>query len=316
MDHLALQIPRTPHRPGSVVTMLGPYLVLGATGNQGGFVTRALLKAGAEVRALTRNPAGAAAQALAAQGAQVVPGDMEDIGSLVTAAQGVSGIFSVQNFWDCGLENEVRWGKNVLTAAQDVGRPHVIYSSGWGAQQPEGVPAIAGKAELEAALRSSGLPYTILRPGLFMDDFLGASLPFSPSLQRILRSHRRWVGRMFLQVIRSVMPPTQPLPLLALEDVGRTVAAIWANPTPYPSQTLALAGSNDPTEEALRVWTERTGQKVHGLPGLSWGMQIGHPQMARLLHWLSVHQDSGSNDLPANLQTFDWWLTEYVRTYT
>jgi uncharacterized protein YbjT (DUF2867 family) len=291
------------------MTMPGPYLVLGATGNQGGYVARSLLKAGAEVRAFTRNPASAAAQALAAQGVQVMPGDMEDIGSLVTAAQGVAGIFSVQNFWDCGLENEVRWGKNVLTAAQDVGRPHMIYSSGWGAQQPEGVPAIAGKAELEAALRSSGLPYTILRPGLFMDDFLGASLPFSPSLQRILRSHRRWVGRMFLQVIRSVMPPAQPLPLLALEDVGRTVAAIWANPTPYLSQTLALAGSNDPTEEVLRVWTERTGHAVHRLPGISWGMQIGHPQMAALLHWLSMHEDRVSSSLPAPLQPFDEWLT-------
>jgi uncharacterized protein YbjT (DUF2867 family) len=311
MGQLALQIPRTSRRPGSVMTMPGPYLVLGATGNQGGYVARALLKAGAEVRAFTRNPASAAAQALAAQGASVMPGDMEDIGSLVTAAQGVTGIFSVQNFWDCGLENEVRWGKNVLTAAQDVGHPHVIYSSGWGAQQPEGVPAIAGKAELEAALRSSGLPYTILRPGLFMDDFLGASLPFSPSLQRILRSHRRWVGRMFLQVIRSVMPPNQPLPLLALEDVGHTVAAIWTTPDPYLDQTLTLAGSNDPTEKVIRIWTERTGQKVHRLPGMSWGIQIGHPQMAKLLHWLSAHEDAVSTDLPVSLCPFSQWLVTY-----
>ena len=298
------------------MTMAGPYLVLGATGNQGGYVARALLKAGAKVRAFTRNPASAAAQALAAQGAQVVPGDMEDIGSLVTAAQGVAGIFSVQNFWDCGLEKEVRWGKNVLTAAQDVGRPHVIYSSGWGAQQPEGVPAIAGKAELEAALRSSGLPYTILRPGLFMDDFLGASLPFSPGLQRILRSHRRWVGRMFLQVIRSVMPPTQPLPLLALEDVGHTVAAIWATPDPYLGQTLTLAGSNDSVEEVLRVWTERTGRIVHHIPGMTAALQIGHPEMAKLLHWLSMHEDRLSASLPVPLQFFDEWLKYHITLHS
>ena len=311
MGQLALQIPRLARCPGCVMTMPGPYLVLGATGNQGGSVARSLLKTGAKVRAFTRNPSSATAQALAAQGVQVVPGDMEDIGSLVTAAQGASGIFSVQNFWDCGLENEVRWGKNVLTAAQDVGGPHVIYSSGWGAQQPEGVPAIAGKAELETALRSSGLPYTILRPGLFMDDFLGASLPFSPGLQRLLRSHRRWVGRMFLQVIRSVMPPTQPLPLLALEDVGHTAAAIWTTPEPYLGKTLALAGSNDPTEEVLRVWTERTGQAVHRLPGMSWGLQIGHPQMAALLHWLSMHEDAVSTNLPVSLSPFSQWLGKY-----
>ena len=62
-----------PSRPAPVV------LVTGATGNQGGVVVDALLDSGAwTVRALTRDPAGRAARALAERGVEVVAGDMAD----------------------------------------------------------------------------------------------------------------------------------------------------------------------------------------------------------------------------------------------
>ena len=57
-------------------------LVAGATGQQGGAVARQLLSRGHKVRALTRKPQGEAAKALASSGAEVVPGDLDDVGSL------------------------------------------------------------------------------------------------------------------------------------------------------------------------------------------------------------------------------------------
>ncbi|KAL1638592.1 hypothetical protein SLS58_008805 [Diplodia intermedia] len=60
--------------------------VTGATGTQGGSVARVLLESGSwKVRAITRNPNGDAAKALAAQGAEVVAADFNDEGSLVKA---------------------------------------------------------------------------------------------------------------------------------------------------------------------------------------------------------------------------------------
>ena len=44
------------------------FAVVGATGRQGGATARALLEAGASVRALTRDPNSESAQALAASG--------------------------------------------------------------------------------------------------------------------------------------------------------------------------------------------------------------------------------------------------------
>ena len=57
-------------------------VVTGATGRQGGAVSRRLLADGWRVRALTRDPASAKARALAALGADVVRGDMGDPATL------------------------------------------------------------------------------------------------------------------------------------------------------------------------------------------------------------------------------------------
>ena len=75
----------------------GTILVTGATGKQGGAVSRALLAAGHKVRAMTRKPDGEAARALAGKGAEVVRGDLDDADSLEKALAGAWGVFAVQN---------------------------------------------------------------------------------------------------------------------------------------------------------------------------------------------------------------------------
>ena len=59
--------------------------VCGATGQLGGSVARRMLKEGWQVRAVTRNLDGRAAQALKAQGAKIVTADYYDERSLVKA---------------------------------------------------------------------------------------------------------------------------------------------------------------------------------------------------------------------------------------
>ena len=96
----------------------------GATGRQGGAVLRHLLEQGRPVRALTRRPDSPAARALAAAGAEIAAGDMEDRSSLERAMRGVHGVYSVQDFWSSGAQREVRQGINVADAAHaaDVAR--------------------------------------------------------------------------------------------------------------------------------------------------------------------------------------------------
>ena len=65
-----------------------PVLVTGATGRQGGATARALLALGVPVRALVRDPGSERAKAVEALGAELVKGDLYDVGSVREAARG------------------------------------------------------------------------------------------------------------------------------------------------------------------------------------------------------------------------------------
>lgn len=72
--------------------MPASYLVTGATGYQGGATARALLKAGATVHALVRNPDAPAALALKEGGSILFKGDFDDVGAIRAATAGVVGV--------------------------------------------------------------------------------------------------------------------------------------------------------------------------------------------------------------------------------
>jgi uncharacterized protein YbjT (DUF2867 family) len=86
-------------------------VVTGATGLQGGMVTRHLLASGWRVRALTRNPKSKKAQALSALGAEILQGDMAKPDTLVPVFEGAYGVFGVQNPVMSGVEGEISQGK-------------------------------------------------------------------------------------------------------------------------------------------------------------------------------------------------------------
>jgi uncharacterized protein YbjT (DUF2867 family) len=152
------------HRDGIV-------LVTKATGRQGGSVAHQMLAQGWKLRALSRDPAGAAAKAVADQGVEVVRGDLEDPASLEAAIRGVYGVYSVQDFWAVGVKREVRQGKNLADAARKAGVAHFVYSSAGGAERNSGVDHFESKWEVEKHIRKLGLPATVLRPVAFMENY-------------------------------------------------------------------------------------------------------------------------------------------------
>jgi hypothetical protein len=160
--------PPAPGRPltgGTRVAFRGEtILVLGATGRQGGAVTRHLLRDGWRVRALTRKPDGAKARSLAALGAELVRADMGDRASLLAALCGVHG---VQNPMTSGLEAEVRQGKLVAQIAREVGVSHLVYDSAGTGQAGTGIGSWESKLAVERRLRELGVPTTVLRPMAF-----------------------------------------------------------------------------------------------------------------------------------------------------
>jgi uncharacterized protein YbjT (DUF2867 family) len=95
--------------------------VVGATGAQGGGMARAILadaQGGFAARALTRKPESDKAKALAAQGAEVVAADLDDVESLKRAFAGAYGAFCVTNYWELfSPEKELAQAAHMAQAA-------------------------------------------------------------------------------------------------------------------------------------------------------------------------------------------------------
>lgn len=163
-------------------------LVVGATGILGGKITQRLLNQGKEVRILVRHNSPAeqmalqrmatAPQSLIDSGAQPVYGDLKERASLDAACDGIETVITTANSAMRGGEDSVdtvdRAGNhNLIAAAKAAGVKHFIFTSFLGASPNNPVPLFQAKAETEAALLESGMPYTILAPNFFLESWVG-----------------------------------------------------------------------------------------------------------------------------------------------
>src|SRR3954469_19771986 len=141
-------------------------LITGATGKQGGATLRHLAKRGGwKLRALTRKPDSDAAKAIAALGAEIVVGDLDDAGSLERALAGVWGVYAVENTWEAGVEKEEEQGKRLAELAKKAGVQHYVYASVGSAHRATGIPHFDNKWRVEETVRALNFPsHVVLRP--------------------------------------------------------------------------------------------------------------------------------------------------------
>ncbi len=273
--------------------------VTGATGLQGGAVARRLLAEGWTVRALTRDANKPQAQALAAAGAQLAPGDMENLAELQAAFQGADAVFSVQNFWlpGVGYEGEVRQGKLVVDAAQAAGTKHFIYSSVGAAHRGEGQRHFDSKYVIEQYLQASGLPYTILRPAAFMEN---NNFPWTRPY--ILNGMFQGLG----------LRAEKEMQIIAVEDIAVFVALALAQPQTYLGQTVELAGDALTEAQIAATFTKVLGRPVALTPPQANGAA---PNAEMIAMYRFFNGEAYVADIPALRAVYPGLLTleQYLR---
>ena len=273
-------------------------LVCGATGSQGGAVARNLLDRGFRVRALTRDPQKPEARTLAEQGAEVVQGDMDDRSSVDRALEGAHGVFSVQNFWETGYEREVQQGKTVADAIKEAGVQHCVYSSVGSAHRETGIPHFDSKWEVEEHLRELDLPYTVLRPVFFMQNWemmrepiLGGTLP-------------------------QPLDPDKPFQHVAVEDIGAFATIAFEHPDEWIGREVDIAGDEQTMPEIAETFGRVIGSEVdyYQVPWDQFEEQMGE-ELAVMYRWFNdvgyeADTDALRREHP-DLTTFERYLRSH-----
>ncbi|MFD2287859.1 NAD(P)H-binding protein [Pedobacter petrophilus] len=148
-------------------------LVTGATGQFGGNAIDHLLKKGispSEISVLVRNAG--KVTALEDKGVRIRVGDYNNYDSLIKAFKGVDKLMLVSSNDKQAVENRTAQHINAIKAAKEAGVKHIIYTS-FIRKSGYKNSAIAAFQEShvqsEDYLKSSGIDYTILQNGIYLE---------------------------------------------------------------------------------------------------------------------------------------------------
>ena len=211
----------------------------------------ALRSAGWRVKALVRDVDAGKTKALAAQGIVPVRGDLGDAPSIQAAMKGAYGVFSVRPSSGQGAaygvadEQEVSYGTMVADIARSSGVRHLVYSSANAAGPTKTrVGYFDMKSEIEAYIRGQDALNTIIRPSAFMGVLTLPGMGLDKG------------------AFSFFMRPDQPMQFIAVEDIGRIVAAIFADPAKLGSQTIEIAGDAVTGAELAQEFSLAAGRPI------------------------------------------------------
>ena len=216
-------------------------LVTGATGTVGRQVVEQLVKRGAGVRALVRDPA----KANFPVGLTAVRGDLLDVDSLRSAFSGVSTLFLL----NAVVPDEFTQALIALNVAREAGIERIVYLSVIHSDVYVNVPHFAGKFGVERMIEQMDFKATILRPAYFMNNEL--------TIKDVVTGHGIYpmpIGSKGLAMIdaRDIGE------IAALELVHRETSA-----ASRPLDRINLVGPDTLTgTEAAAIWSEVLGRTI------------------------------------------------------
>lgn len=141
-------------------------LLTGLSGPVGLRVAKRLYKSGHEFTALTRDPN--KDLDLKSKRVTLVKGDLSKPESIRKSMDGVDNVLLISPIVDIQFKLE----KNFIDAAKKSGVKHVVKYSAIGADPKSPSSILKHHGQSEEYLKDSGLRYTIIRPNIFMQNFV------------------------------------------------------------------------------------------------------------------------------------------------
>lgn len=229
-------------------------LVTGANGKSGRAVISALHKKGVDVRAFAHRPE--YVKPLKEIGAQeVLVGDMLDRSSVQKACRDVTAVYHIP---PSANPSESVMGEIMIEISVKLKADRFVFHS---VLHPHlrGLTHHQEKLLVEEKLYESGLPFTILQPGTYMQNLLTMWEPITKE-----------------KVLRAAYPPTSRLSMTDLDNIAQ-VAVVVLTEDGHTGATYELCGPEILTPAKMaRIISKQLGSeiRVETIPPDKWAAQV------------------------------------------
>ncbi len=301
-------------------------VVFGATGAQGGGLAQAILSdSNSEfaVRAVTRDTQSEKAKALAAMGAEVVAGDVDDAQSMKAALAGAYGAYFVTFFWShFSPEKEMAEAKIMAAAAKEAGIKHAIWSTLEDVRkyvpltdnsmptlhEKYKVPHFDGKGASDQYFIDAGVPVTFMLASYYWDNLIYFGMGPKKGAD----------GKLAITFPMG----DKKMAGIAAADIGKCAYGIFKKGDALIGKKVGIAGDQLTCAEMAAALSKALGEAVtyneitpeqyrgFGFPGAD---DLGNMfQFYRDFDEVcnSVRDVSFSKELNPALQSFEMWLAE------
>lgn len=216
------------------------YAVVGATGNTGRAVVKALEELGEKPVSVARN-ADKAREVLGSS-ARIAIAELDDRAGMTKALAGAKRVFIVTGHNPSSAAQQI----NVIDAAKAAGAEYIVKVSGGRAVTGPNVESLNGRAhfEIEEYLKSCGLQWSILSPGLFMQNMLGQAANIKQ-------------GK-----IAQPWPKDLSVALIDVRDTGAVGARVLRDPGKHAGKVYSFTGAGTTYGEFANVIAEVLGKPI------------------------------------------------------
>jgi uncharacterized protein YbjT (DUF2867 family) len=234
-------------------------LVMRATGVQGKGTIHHLARTGWHIRALVTDPASDRALALKSFGERITlhQGNWKDPSTIETALKGCQALFFNQmpSFVN---DAELQEARVILDLAKAAGVQHVVFPSSIFLNSPNlredlkgiiAAPAVLNKGNVEELVKSSGMIWTLLRPGYFNTNLLPPLIYWMyPEMKE---------GRML-----NSYGPDCVITLVDPDDIGAFAAAAFDDPGKFGGQIITVVSENMRFDDMMKELSTACGHKI------------------------------------------------------
>ena len=219
----------------SMIDRSKPILVYLAAGVQGSAVVHAALRRGLKVRALVRDRERAAA--LLPPSVELAEGDLRDAASLRAASAGIShAVLQIP----IGSQGDMRiQADNAVSASLASGMKSIVLKLASASRPaPCEEPSFVANAMIEDVVRASRLPFTIVRPTMYLDNLL------KPSARKDIVEHG---------IFAPPIAESQRIAWTSVEDCARAAVTLLERGIVSGDHRIAGPESVDGNELVTRI---------------------------------------------------------------